>query len=298
MNPGDTVAVVAPAGPITSRGVFDRGIDALERMGFRVRFNGRVFQSCRYLAGIDADRAGELMQAIEDPSVKAIIAMRGGYGCARLIPMLDERRIRRNRKIFCGFSDLTTLHLLFNKCGWITFHGPMAATAALAEMPAECERHLYSLWTDPGYRPVLSFPQMECRSSGTADGALAGGCLSLITASIGTPYEIQTGGKILFLEDTGEQLYRIDRMITHLRLAGKLDAAAGILLGQFSDCGPPSGDCSVDDILRDLLSGLNIPVLANFPAGHIRDNWTLPLGVMARIDADARELRFLEPSVI
>ena len=175
------------------------------------------------------------MRAVEDPSVRAIIALRGGYGCARLIPLLDESRVRENCKIFMGFSDLTTLHLFFNKCGWITFHGPMAATEALAEISAERERHLVSLWTDPDYRPALRFSRLENWSSGAADGVLTGGCLSLVAASLGTPYEIRTEGKILFLEDTGEPPYRIDRMITHLRLAGKLDSAAGLLLGHFPD---------------------------------------------------------------
>jgi len=297
LKPGDTVAVVAPAGPIASRGVFDRGVAALERMGFRARFNDRVFQSYRYLAGRDEGRAEELAQAIEDPSVQAIIALRGGYGSARIIPLLDERRIRENCKIFIGFSDLTTLHLFFNKCGWITFHGPMAANEALAEISAERGKHMVSLLTDPGYRPTLQFPQLEILSQGTAEGILAGGCLSLVAASIGTPYEIQTEGKILFLEDTGEQPYRIDRMITHLRLAGKLDSAAGLLLGQFSDCGATAVDYSIGDVLRDVLSGLNIPILANFPAGHIRDNWALPLGARARIDANARAIHFLEPAI-
>ena len=303
LKPGDTIAVVAPAGPISSRGVFDGGIAALERMGFRTRFDDRIFQSYRYLAGRDADRADELMRFIEDPSVQAIVALRGGYGCARIIPLLDERRVRDNCKIFMGFSDLTTLHLFLNKCGWITFHGPMAANEALAEISAERERHLVSLLTDPEYRPEFRFPQLESWSSGAAEGTLTGGCLSLVVASIGTPYEIQTKGKILFLEDTGEPPYRIDRMITHLRLAGKLglagkpDSAAGLLLGHFSDCGPSAGHYSIDDVLRDVLSGLDIPILANFPAGHIRDNLTLPLGVRARIDAYERALYFLEPAI-
>jgi len=297
LKPGDTIAVVAPAGPIASREIFNRGIAALERMGFRTRFDDRIFQSCRYLAGCDAARAGELAQAIEDPSIQAIIALRGGYGCARIIQLLDERLAKENCKIFMGFSDLTTLHLFFNKCGWITFHGPMAANEALAEITAEREKHQVSLWTDPVYRPEFRFPLIESRSPGVAEGVLTGGCLSLVTASLGTSYEIQTVGKILFLEDTGEPPYRIDRMITQLRLSGKLDSAAGILLGRFSDCDAPAGDYSVDDVLRDVLSDLDIPILANFPAGHIQDNWTLPLGVRARIDANERTLCFLEPAI-
>jgi muramoyltetrapeptide carboxypeptidase len=173
----------------------------------------------------------------------------------------------------------------------------MVANEALAEISAENEKHLFSLLTDPGYLPEFRFSQVESWSPGAAEGVLTGGCLSLVAASLGTPYEIRTEGKILFLEDTGEPPYRIDRMITHLRLAGKLDSAAGLLLGQFSDCGRTAGDYSVDDVLRDVLSGLNIPILANFPAGHTRDNRAFPLGARARIDANARTLIFLEPAI-
>ena len=298
LKPGDTIAVVAPASPLASRKVFDGGIAVLNRMGFRTRFDDRIFQSRRYLAGHDADRADELTLAIKDASVQAIIALRGGYGCARLIPLLDERDIRENCKIFMGFSDLTTLHLLFNKCGWITFHGPMAASNSLYDISAEYEKHLVSLWTDPGYRAVFRSSNLESLSPGKAEGVLTGGCLSLITASLGTSYEIQTKDAILFFEDTGEPPYRIDRMITQLRLAGKLDSAAGLLMGDFFDCEGPRGKYSIKDVLRDVLSGLNIPILMNFPAGHADNNWVLPLGVRTRIDADARALHFLEPAVL
>ncbi|MDR0842400.1 MAG: LD-carboxypeptidase [Acidobacteriota bacterium] len=297
LRPGDTIAIVAPAGPIASREPFDRGVATLERLGFRVRFDDRVFQSVRYLAGCDADRAEELTRAVQDPSVQAIMALRGGYGSARLIPLLDERRLRPHPKIFMGFSDLMTLHLLFNKWGWITFHGPMAANTAFAEMTEDQTRHLVSLWTDLDYRPTLRFAETKPWASGAAEGVLTGGCLSLVAASLGTAYEIETEGRILFLEDVGEPPYRIDRMITHLRLAGKLDAAAGILLGQFRACEPSQGGYAIADVLQDVLSGLAVPILADFPAGHGRDNWALPLGVRVRLDADAQTLRFLESAV-
>ena len=295
LQPGDTVAIVAPAGPIMARDLFENGVATLERLGFRVRFDDRIFQSVRYLAGSDADRAEELMRVIQDPSVQAIVALRGGYGCARLIPLLDEKRLRTHPKIFMGFSDLTTLHLLFNSWGWCTFHGPMAATATMAEMSAEQSQHLLSLWTDPDYLPALHFAELETWVPGVAEGILTGGCLSLVVASLGTAYEIETKGKILFLEDVGEPVYRIDRMLTHLHLAGKLEAAAGILLGRFIDCEPEERlGYAVTDVLQDVLSGFDIPILANFPAGHVRDNWTLPLGVRVRLDANAHRLQFLE----
>jgi muramoyltetrapeptide carboxypeptidase len=298
LKAGDTIAVIAPASPIYSREVFDPGIAALEKMGFKVRIDNRIFQSSRYLAGNDADRAEELMCSLENPSIQAIIALRGGYGCARLIPYLKESRLRSHPKILMGFSDLTTLFLFLNRrFGWVTFHGPMAATSTLAEFAPDQRQHLLSLWTDPDYRPTFTFPQLEAWSPGIAEGTLVGGCLSVIVTSLGTPYEIQTKGKILFLEDTGEPPYRLDRMITHLHLAGKLKSLKGLLLGSFQDCEPTQGNYTASDVLRDILTDLKVPILSNFPAGHIQDNWTLPLGARIQIDTDSKSVRFRDAAV-
>jgi muramoyltetrapeptide carboxypeptidase len=295
---GDTIAVVAPASTVEQRDGLERGISALEKMGFRVQFDARIFQSSRYLAGDDHARAEELINALKNPSVQAIIGLRGGYGCSRLIPLLHKERLRNHPKIFMGFSDLTTLHLYFlNRFGWITFHGPMAATAALANISPVQADHLFSLLTDPGYRPLLQFEQFETWYPGAAEGKLVGGCLSIIAASIGTPYEIRTEGDILLLEDQGEPPYRLDRMITHLSLAGKLKSLAGVLLGSFLDCEPSQGGYTAKDTLRDLLTKLNVPVLAGFPAGHGNENWAIPLGARVRMDATARTIELLEPVI-
>jgi len=211
---------------------------------------------------------------------------------------LMEKRLRHYPKIFMGFSDLTTLHLFFRRrFGWITIHGPMATSLALGSIAADQEKHLLSLWTDPDYRPSLSFPQLETWIPGEAEGVLTGGCLSVIAASIGTPYEIRTEGKILFLEDQGEPPYRLDRMLTHLRLSGKMQALAGLLLGEFRDCEPSSGNYTAMDTLRDILTGLKVPTIANFPAGHGEDNWAIPLGAKMRIDSTGRSLKFLDATV-
>jgi muramoyltetrapeptide carboxypeptidase len=295
---GDTISIVAPAGPIEVRDGLERGIAALERMGFRVRFDERIFQSSRYLAGNDEARAEELMRAFEDPSVQAIIALRGGYGCARLIPLLMEKRLRHYPKIFMGFSDLTTLHLFFRRrFGWITIHGPMAASPCMGSISPDQERHLLSLWTDPDYRPKLTFPQLETWVPGVAEGILMGGCLSIIATSIGTPYEIKTEGKILFLEDQGESPYKLDRMLTHLHLADKMQSLAGLLLGSFQDCEPTQGNYTAADTLREILSELKVPTIANFPAGHGDENWAIPLGAKVRLDADAQSIEFLDPAI-
>ena len=289
---------MAPAGPIKTRDGLERGIATLERMGFRVAFSDRIFQSSRYLAGNDQARAEELMQAFEDPSIKAIIALRGGYGCSRLIPLLDEKRLRLHPKIFIGFSDLTTLHLYFHRFfGWTTIHGPTAASPALGDITPEEEQNLLSLLTDPDYRPTLQFSQLETWFPGVAKGMLVGGCLSIIAAGIGTPYEIQTEGRVLFLEDQGEAPYRIDRMLMHLHLAGKLQSLSGIILGNFPDCEPAQGNYTARDILREILQDLKLPIIANFPAGHSEHNWAIPLGTQVRIDAHNGSITFLTPAV-
>jgi muramoyltetrapeptide carboxypeptidase len=295
---GDTIAVVAPASPVDRRDALARGIASLERMGFRVRADERIFESSRYLAGDDRARAEELMRAFEDPSIKAIIGLRGGYGCSRLISLLKSKRLRPHPKIFMGFSDLTTLQLYFRKrLGWTTIHGPMAVSPSLIDISPDQADHLFALLTDPDYRPVLNFPRLETWVPGLAEGELTGGCLAIIAESLGTRYEINTDGKILFIEDQGEPPYKLDRMLTHLHLAGKFRSISGVLLGSFIDCEPTQGNYNSSDILRDILSTLNVPVMANFPAGHGKENWALPIGAKIRMDANARTVEFLEGAV-
>ncbi len=298
VRPGDTIGIVAPAGPLEDRSALERGIAALEGLGFRICYNERIFQSSRYLAGTDAARAEELMKCFEDPGINAVLSLRGGYGCSRVVPLLDDRRLRPHCKVFMGFSDLTTLHLYFKRrYGWITFHGPMAASPTLPGPGSEAAGHLTSLLGDPNYLPSFSFAGLQTWFSGVAEGKLVGGCLALITASIGTPYEIKTEGKILFLEELGEPPYRIDRMITQLRQAGKLDSVAGIVLGSFVDCEPMQATYTLEESLKEILADLNVPVLAGFPAGHGSENWAFPLGVKVRLDAGARLIQSLEPAV-
>ncbi len=295
---GDTIAVVAPAGPLKNRQALNDGIARLERLGFRVRCEERVFRSLRYLAGPDADRAEELTGSFEDPEIKAVVALRGGYGCARLLPLLDEGRLRHNCKAFMGFSDLTTLHLFFcRRLGWITLHGPMAASPSLGEMTVAQEDHLFSLLTDPGYIPRFHFPGLEEWVPGVAEGKLTGGCLSMITASLGTPYEIRTEGKILFLEDLEEPPYRIDRMLTQLLLAGKLDRLAGLILGQFTNCEEEGESYTLEECLREFCAHLKVPVMSGFPAGHGRENWAFPLGIRVRLDTSEGCIEALESTV-
>ena len=298
LSQGDTLGIIAPAGPIENRDAFERGITSIERLGFSVRYNDRIFESRRYLAGDDPARAEELMRHFEDPGVRGVLSLRGGYGSSRLISLLDEKRLRSHCKLFMGFSDLTTLHLFFRRrFGWITLHGPMMTSPALANLNSEEEGHLLSLWTDPGYRPRYSSPQLEVWHPGIAEGRLVGGCLSVVVASLGTPYEIKTSGEILFIEDVEEPPYRVDRMLTQLQLARKLEGVAGILVGSFFECLPRTGSYTVDQVLREILEKFGVPVLAGFTAGHGPKNWPFPFGVRLRLDANRRELEFLEAAV-
>jgi muramoyltetrapeptide carboxypeptidase len=298
LSRGDTIGIIAPAGTVRQRVSLTQGVAVLNRMGFDVRYDDRIFHSLRYLAGDDASRAAELHSYFEDPAIHAVLCLRGGFGCSRLISMLDEKRLRHHCKIFMGFSDITTLHLYFRRrLGWVTIHGPMAASNSLGQIGSEAEQHLRSLLTDPGYVPRMTFPGLQSWYPGIAEGKVTGGCLSIIAASLGTSYEVRTEGKILFLEDLGEEPYRLDRMLTQLSLAGKLDGIAGILLGSFPNCDAEEGDCTAEDTLRDILVPLQVPVLAGFPAGHGPDNWAFPLGVTARLDAGAQTVEFLQPAV-
>ena len=299
LRPGDAIGIIAPAGTVRQRDSLTRGIAVLQRLGFEVHYDDRIFQSLRYLAGDDASRAEELHSFFENPAIRAVLSLRGGFGCSRLIPLLDEKRLRHHCKIFMGFSDITTLHLYFRRrFGWVTFHSPMAASTSLGQIGPEAEQHLRCLLTDPEYRPQMAFQDLQTWSPGVAEGKVTGGCLSILAASLGTPYEIRTEGKILFLEDLGEEPYRLDRMLTQLRLAGKLSAVSGILLGSFLNCDPENEDYTVEETLRDVLVPLQVPVLAGFPAGHGPENWAFPLGVRARLDADAQRVEFIDPAVV
>jgi len=298
LRAGDIIGIIAPAGTVEQRDSFQEGVATLQRLGFRVRYDERIFDTLGYLAGDDSARASELTRYFEDPAIHAILGLRGGYGSSRLIPLLDERRLRHCCKLFMGYSDLTTLHLYFRRrFGWVTLHGPMAASPPLGHIGAEVESHLLSLWTDPEYLPKFDFPDLESIYPGIAEGRLTGGCLSLIVASLGTPYEIKTDGKILFLEDLGEAPYRLDRMLTQLKLADKLNRVSGILLGSFENCDGEKGDTSAAETLAEVLRPLRVPILSNFPAGHGSDNWPMAFGVRLRVDADAGTVEFLEPAV-
>jgi muramoyltetrapeptide carboxypeptidase len=299
-------------------------------MGFKVRIPAGLFRKSGFLVGTDDERAAELMAAFADPQVKAIFPGTGGYGTTRIIDKLDYEVIRRNPKILVGFSDITGLHIAINqRTGLITFHSPnpewglgvkdnLSPFAAKWFWRALLAKNFVGsggVESQPGYTILThagndddpksaalfdEVPPVYTMHGGKARGRLIGGNLSVIHAMMGTPFEIQTDGKFLFIEDVGEAPYRVDRMLQTLRMAGKFEHVAGVILGQFSPREEESkwdDDASVDEVLRDFFGKLKVPVLTHFPIGHVRYNATLPVGAMAEIDADAQTVRILENPV-
>lgn len=309
---GDTIAIIAPAS-VPERENMERAISRLEEMGFRVKLFGDLYRRWGYLAGDDETRAEELMQAVADPEVAAIFPARGGTGITRLLDVLDYSLFRKHPKILAGFSDITALHsAVQQQAGWVTFHSPhpmdgLGMPDGLTDLSARTfwRAVLAESYTDrkqSGYEVLLNEGERErivTLARGKAQGKLVGGNLALVCAVLGTPYEFDMTGSILLLEDIGEQPYRIDRFLSQLRLAGKLDLLAGIVLGQFTDCDAPVGKptLSLAEIFDGYFDGLGIPVVQNFPTGHTPDNATLPLGVQVELDADTKRLTILENPV-
>lgn len=304
LRPGDTIMFVAPAGPPERKRV-ETAAQQLRDRGFSVIVPDNLFRKQGYLAGSDDERADELNRAIRDPKVHAIFPVRGGYGLMRILDRVDYAALRKQPKIVTGFSDLTALHLAIARhARLITFHSPMPQAYLWREQgdyafsadsfrrtvfaggyAAEREGYVVELPAD--------HPRPTRLVAGKASGRLVGGNLSLVTATLATPYAIDARGGLLFLEDTGEAPYRVDRMLAQLKLAGVLDAAAGIILGSFDKADPKE----TEEVLRHYCAGLRKPVVLNFPVGHTALNATLPHGARAELDADRLQLRLTENPV-
>ncbi|RKE23703.1 LD-carboxypeptidase [Streptomyces sp. TLI_171] len=281
LRPGDTVAVVAPAGPVEPQRLA-HGVRVLESWGLQVSVTPHATAShLGHLAGRDADRAADLQAAWTDPRIAAVLCARGGYGCQRTADLLDWRAMAAAApKPLVGFSDVTELHRLFAaRLGVATLHGPMVATGAFTEPRSAA--HLRRVLFTP--ETVRELPlQAAALTPGRAEGVLAGGNASLLASSLGGPGPVVPDGCLLLLEEIGEEPYRLDRILTQLRRAGVFGAVAGIVLGDFTDCGPPQ---AVAEVLHDRLAGLGVPVAAGLPAGHGPVQLTVPLGVRAALTA-------------
>lgn len=299
LQPGDTVGIVAPASNV-KRELLEAGCDTLRRLGYRPFYLESIFEQDLYFAGSVERRARELEEMFLRDDVKAIVCARGGYGTNYLLGRLNPARIGSHSKIFVGYSDVTTLLTWFaDSAGFVTFQGPMVtkdfALADGVDLPSwEAALIGVSEWSlnlgpDSGVRPMVQ---------GSAEGILYGGCLSMLVASLGTPYEIRTQGTILFLEDVATKPYQIDRMLMHLKLAGKFTGVQGIVFGEMVDCVQHQDQAyTLEEVIRRALGDLGVPVAYGLPSGHVsRRNVTLPIGVRAalRVQPEGVSLRFLE----
>jgi muramoyltetrapeptide carboxypeptidase len=307
LQPGDTLGIVAPASAPPDPENIDRGAEALEKLGFQVKLAPHVRKRHGFLAGSDRDRAGDLMKMFTDRRVNAILCVRGGYGATRLLPLLDYRAIRANAKIFVGYSDITALHCaLLTRANVISFHGPMLnSDFSRKDMPDfTLQSFLRTLGTLGGNI------SLGCRRKttnilhrGLAQGQLIGGNLTLLCNTIGTPWQPPFKNRILFLEDLREEPYRFDRMLTYLLNCGLLQQVAGIAIGINRDCQDPKAKRakeyrqSLEDVFRERLLPLKVPVVMGLPFGHVRYNATLPIGVTAELDANRGELVLIEQAV-
>lgn len=289
LSTGDRVAVIAPSSPFEAADL-EKGLEWLRAQGYEPVSGAHLHGRYRYLAGSDEERAADFMAAVTDPSIAAIICARGGYGCGRMLAHLDACAIRPHCKFVVGFSDVTMLHLwLQSECGWITFHGPMVGTKWAGEGfdPETAGSLLGAL---RGQLSTVAAPQGKTVHGGQARGRLLGGNLSLLCASIGTHIEPDTDGAILLLEDVFEPPYRVDRMLTHLRQAGKLSGVRAVVMGQMVKCEAKDADYTINEVLEDCLCRLDVPIVLDFPISHGKPNYTVALGQEYTLDADARVL--------
>ena len=283
---GETIGLVSPASPLINKDNFSSGVQVLEKKGFEVKFNRKLLNSKGYLAGSDQERADEFNKLWADPEVKALIAARGGYGCLRMIDLIDMKQIRKNPKILIGFSDLTVLlNAIHKKTSLVTFHGPVVTT--LADIDKQSQISFFNVLTGKTQN-LIKPSKVKILKEGKAKGILLGGNLTTLVHMIGTPYEIPWNNTILFIEDTGESPYRLDRLLTHLSKAKSLQKLKGLILGTFTDEERKENGAmqkAVRKRIVELFEGLDIPVWANFPVGHSRRNLILPIGVRAVMDS-------------
>jgi muramoyltetrapeptide carboxypeptidase len=285
LNQGDTVGIVAPAGPV-DREQFELGCAALRTLGFNPIYSGDIFNQDLYFAGSVKRRIDEFHQMLRLSEVKAILCARGGYGSNYLLPLLDFDLFGQNPKIFCGYSDNTTLLThLHDRTGVAVFHGPMLAKDFACHNGVHLSSFASATGAQPSWQIGPSDSPLEGLRGGTAEGKLYGGCLSMLVASLGTPYEIETEDTVLFLEDLAEPPYRIDRMLMHLGFAGKMDKVRGIVFGEMCGCSPPANaGYTLQDVLKRTLAGLQVPVALGLRSGHVSSgNITLPIGVRVRL---------------
>jgi muramoyltetrapeptide carboxypeptidase len=307
LQPGDTVALVNPASAIYERQPYEVAAESLQALGFKVREAPNLRARRGQFAGTDEQRAADVNAMFADPGVQGILAMTGGSGATRILPLLDYELIRRHPKFFGGFSDLTALiNAIHARTGLVTFHAPMADSEwnefSVAQFRAVAMEGQAATLRNPAPRGEVLVPRagrIQTLTGGVASGPLVGGNLAVLTAMAGSPYWPEFDGAILLLEDVNEYIYRVDRMLSTLRLTGALSQVAGVVLGQFTNCNPGEGHgtLTLDEVFDEYLLPLNVPVYRGAMVGHIKRKFTLPVGAVAEVDADAGTLQMLHPSV-
>ncbi len=310
LKPGSVVGLVSPAGATWEREELDIVQDAVRALGLVPRLAPHLLDRYGYLAGQDKDRAADINQFFADPQVAALLPIRGGWGSSRMLPYLDYDRIRQNPKILVGFSDITALTLaIYGRTRVVTFHGPNGLTSWRPQQTEYFRRILFAGEAitfqnlkdgDDEDRLMQVKNRIQTITPGQARGRLIGGNLSVFSGIVGSPYVPDFQGAILFLEDTNENIYRIDRLMTHLKIAGVFDKLAGFIFGQCSGCAPDAdyGSLTLEEVVWDHIKPLGIPAWYGAMIGHIEPIVTLPIGLEVEIDASAGTIRMLEPAVI
>lgn len=309
LQPGDLVGIIAPASAPPDPAAVDRAVAQVERMGFRAKLGRHVRARHGFLAGTDRERAADLMGMFADRRVRGIICLRGGYGTARLLERIDFGVVRQHPKVFAGYSDITSLHCAFMRAAnLITFHAPMLNEGLGSESyPAFSTQRFLKLVTDAAAAGSLcegyAGKTVQVIRRGVAEGRLVGGNLSVLVTTLGTEFQPDFRGRILFLEDVGEHPYRLDRMLTQLLNAGVLTQVAGVAVGINQDCEDPSAATAKEyrqssaDVWRERLRPLGVPVVTGLPFGHQPVNATLPVNARVRLDANRGDLILTEAAV-
>lgn len=309
LKEGDTIGIVSPASAIFETEPYEIALETFEAMGLKVKFGKFTKSRYGHLAGTDEERAEELNDMFRDDSVNAIIALRGGAGSARILDKLDYKAIKRNPKIFIGYSDITALHFaIYQKTRLVTFHGPVAvstwntfAYSHLKKLLFEGEAILYQNPLDKGSELVQTKNRIRTINPGSAKGVLLGGNLSVLTAIMGSEYFPKNWkDKILYVEDIGEKIYAVDRMMSQLQLGGVLEQIKGFVFGKCSECDPGGsgyGSLTMEEVIDHYIKPLDIPAFSGAMIGHIDDNVTLPNGINAKIDAEKGIIQLLSPAV-
>lgn len=293
LQKGDTVGVIAPASPPNFEKL-KRGIHVVERMGLKVKLGKHLDEKIGYLAGTDEERLSDFHEMFRDKAVKAIFCARGGYGTARLATMVDYELIKKNPKIFLGYSDITFLHIsIYQKTNLVTFHGPMIGTdLGREDVDPLSIRYFQQLFDTEGITYTNKLSPLKVLVEGVASGPIVGGNLSILTSTLGTPFEIDTRGKLLFIEDVNEEPHVIDRMLNQLYMAGKLDNLSGFLIGDFHNCNSRSElTILLDDVINHYVNLVNKPALKGFKIGHCSPHISIPLGSYAVLNTFEKKLQ-------